>query len=345
MLTVKEINEVSFGKAGFSGYKPEDVDNFIDEVVESFTQLQAERDDAVQQSAQLNQQMEELNGQIAELKAKNGELQKKLAILAQKIESYREEEDGIKEAILSAQKIGKDSIQEAKGKAAVMLADAEENAKKILESARDDAAKAAREYANQVEQKRNELEEMKRQVSAFRVSLLEMYKKHLESINHIPSFRFKDSAPASETVSQPESRPEPEPEPEPQPVPQPEPEPEIEPEPEPEPVPQPAPQTKARPVEVRKPQPARQPAPRREQPEQLSMEGRTLHDKVDYTREQLRREPDYDYHPDDDDLSQVGIDLKAYSDIPESLQKEKASNFSNLEFGDNVDLGRKRRRK
>ena len=48
MLTVKEINEVSFGKAGFSGYKPEDVDNFIDEVVESFTQLQAERDDAVQ---------------------------------------------------------------------------------------------------------------------------------------------------------------------------------------------------------------------------------------------------------------------------------------------------------
>ena len=30
MLTVKEINEVSFGKASFSGYKAEDVDNFID---------------------------------------------------------------------------------------------------------------------------------------------------------------------------------------------------------------------------------------------------------------------------------------------------------------------------
>ena len=48
MLTVKEINEVSFGKAGFSGYKPEDVDNFIDEVVESFTQLHTERDISVQ---------------------------------------------------------------------------------------------------------------------------------------------------------------------------------------------------------------------------------------------------------------------------------------------------------
>ena len=96
MLTVKEINEVSFGKAGFSGYKPEDVDNFIDEVVESFTQLQAERDNALQQTAQVSQQVQELKNQIGELKAKNVELQKKLGILAQKIESYREEEDGIK---------------------------------------------------------------------------------------------------------------------------------------------------------------------------------------------------------------------------------------------------------
>ena len=131
MLTVKEINEVSFGKAGFSGYKPEDVDNFIDEVVESFTQLQAEKDDALQQCAQQNQQMEELNRQVAELKVKNSELQKKLGILAQKIESYREEEDGIKEAILSAQRMGKEALQDAKGKAAVMMADAEENAKKL----------------------------------------------------------------------------------------------------------------------------------------------------------------------------------------------------------------------
>ena len=310
MLTVKEINEVSFGKAGFSGYKPEDVDNFIDEVVESFTQLLAERDDALQQEAQLDQQVKELTNQVAQLKAKNAELQKKLGILAQKIESYREEEDGIKEAILSAQKIGKDAIQEAKDKAAVMLADAEENAKALLANARDDAAKAAREYAIQVEQKRNELEEMKRQVSAFRVSLLEMYKKHLESINHIPSFRFKDTQPA---VSRPE----------PQPAPQPE--------PEPEPVPQPV-------VE----QPKMEPAPQ-ETPE-LPQEEPTLQDKVDYSREQLRQEP-HSYHPDDNDLSQVGIDLEAYSDIPESLQREKASHFSNLEFGDDVDLGRKKRRK
>lgn len=354
MLTVKEINEVSFGKAGFSGYKPEDVDNFIDEVVESFTQLQTERDSAVQQTAQLAQQMEELKGQIGELKAKNVELQKKLAILAQKIEAYREEEDGIKDAILSAQKMARESIQEAKGKAAVMLADAEDSAKKIMENARDDAARAAREYAVQVDQKKGELEEMKRQVSAFRVSLLEMYKKHLESINHIPSFRLKETTPAVESRVQPESAAAAEPEPEPEPAPRavkekpaPQPQPEPQPEPETEPVYQeepeevvlePQPQPKAA-------EPRKQPAKPVSQPvENPPVESATLHDKVDLSREQLRWEPDHSF-PEDDDLTQVGIDLKAYSDIPESLQREKASHFSNLEFGDNVDFGKKRRKK
>ena len=43
-----------------------------------------------------------------------------------------------------------------------------------------------------------------RQVSAFRVSLLEMYKKHLECINHIPAFRQKEQpAPAVEEENPP----------------------------------------------------------------------------------------------------------------------------------------------
>ena len=365
MLTVKDINEVSFGKAGFSGYKPEDVDNFIDEVVESYGQLEAERNDAVQQNAQLSSQVEALNSQVTELKAKNAELQKKLAILAQKIESYREEEDGIKEAILSAQRIAKDSIQEAKDKASIMLEDAEVSAKKILDNARTDAARAARDYAEQVDRKRNELEEMKRQVSAFRVSLLEMYKKHLESINHIPSFRVKDSAPVheEETVrSEPVSAPapvvekKPEPQPEPQPEPDPEPIQEVAPQPEPTPEVKPAPaQPKqvqavaqsvaptvtpaAAPRQETRKQPARQQAPKKN-PEPVSQGDTGLRQKVDYSKEQLSG-----LNFEDDDLSQVGIDLKAYTSIPESLQREKESHFSNLEFGDDVDVGTNKRRK
>lgn len=301
MLTVKEINEISFGKAGFSGYKPEDVDNFIDEVVESFQQLQSERDAAVKQA-------EELAAQNADLAAKNAEAQQKLAILAQKIESYREEEDGIKEALLSAQKLAKDSLQEAKDKAEIILQDAENTARKTMDGAKVEAAKAAKEYMAQAETKKAELEEIKRQVSAFRVSLLEMYKKHLECIDHIPTFRLKeDKASAAQ-----------QPAPAPAPV-QEEPEPQPEPEPEavvtqPEPQPEPEPVVQAQPA--------------------------TLQDRYDYTRDQTQLG-----EPDSGDLSSVGIDLNAYSDIPESLRREKDSHFSHLEFGDDVDLGNKRRKR
>ena len=313
MLTVKDINEVSFGKASFSGYKPEDVDNFIDEVVESYSQLQEERDAAVQKANQLSEQVNQVNAQMSDLKAKNAELQKKLAILAQKVESYREEEDGIKDAILSAQRMGREALKEAQGKAAVMMADAEENARKIMSSAKEDAARAAREYTQQVDAKRGELEEMKRQVSAFRVSLLEMYKKHLENINHIPSFRVKETAPVAE-----------EPVPQPQPV--------VE---EPAPVEEALPIEEALPVEEEPQLEEAQPLPK-EEPEREP----TLDDKIDLNQETLTGDPYLD-----DDLSQVGIDIRAYSDIPESLKREKESHFSNLEFGDNVDLGKKKRRK
>ena len=80
-------------------------------------------------------------------------------------------------------------------------------------------------------------------------------------------------------------------------------------------------------------QPEPQPVPRRSA-EPSSPAPRSLHDKVDLSEEQTAPYLD-------DDLSQVGIDLTAYSDIPESLKREKESNFSNLEFGDNVDLGKK----
>ncbi len=43
MLSLNDITNVSFRKAGFSGYKPEDVDDFIDRVKNSFVGADAEK--------------------------------------------------------------------------------------------------------------------------------------------------------------------------------------------------------------------------------------------------------------------------------------------------------------
>lgn len=334
MLTVKQINEVSFGKAGFSGYKPEDVDNFIDEVAASFQQLENERNEAVKHA-------QELAVQNSELAAKNAEITEKLAILAQKVEAYRADEDGIKEVLISAQRLAKESIQEAKNKAEVILQDAKDSAQKIADDAKLEATVAAKEYTAQTEAKREELEEMKRQVSAFRSSLLEMYKKHLEDINHIPSFRQKETEDTEPVSTQPEAE---KPVSEPAPAKQPE-------KPASEPV-APAQEEAFAPAPVQHAEPVRQAPPARpaepavrpepeKKPASGEMRNPTLHDKVDFSTEQYSDEDDFL----DDDLSDVGIDLKTYSNIPETLRQEKESHFSNLEFGEDVDLGKKKPRR
>lgn len=366
MLTVKEINEVSFGKAGFSGYKPEDVDNFIDQVAASFQELLSQRDAAVKQAG-------ELAAMNSELAAKNSDAQKKLAILAQKVELYRQDEEDIKEAILNAQRMSKDMMQEAQGKADAILSDArakseaklleaDEEARRITTNAEADAAKAAKEYAQQVEAKKSELEEVKRQVTAFRSSLIEMYKKHLECIDHIPVFRSKEDRQEARRQAEPEPIPAGEP-PAPEPAPEPEPMPEPEPEPvqpaQPEPHPEPVPRQRYQYQEVQRPaarepeavrQPARAPRPalaERPQFESIQPEAEpTLDDRVDYVHEQLQpaQLPEEDFYAYDE-LSSVGINVAAHTDIPEALRREKNNHYNTLEFGDGVEIdGRRRRR-
>ncbi len=334
MLTIKEINEISFGKAGFSGYKPEDVDKFIDEVASSFQELTAQRDEAEQKTAQLT-------ARLSELESQNSDMQKKLAVLAQKVESYRNEEDGIKDAILSAQRLAKDSVQEARDKAEVILADARDEAKGLLENAKLEASKLAKEYMAQADDKREELEEIKRQVTAFRSSLLEMYKKHLEDINRIPAFRVKESAPPVE------EKPE-----------------EKEPEKPEDPHESGGSAEEAQTEEAyEEEEPAEdyeeEAGEYEEEPEEEEYEEeeyeeeepyveeptRTLHDKVNFSAQGPISPKPLEDLPEEDDLTDVGIDVRTYSNIPESLRREKSSHFSNLEFGEGVDLGGKKRKK
>ena len=196
-----------------------------------------------------------------------------------------------------------------------MLADAEENAKALLANARDDAAKAAREYAIQVEAEAqraggDEAPGVRCSASlcwrctksAWRASTTSP-----ASVLRIPSRLFPARS-LSPLPSRSQSR-------------------------------NPSPSTGRSPGPSLRLSRSRSLSQSRSlcpslwwsspkwslppRDPELPQEEPTLQDKVDYSREQLRQEP-HSYHPDDNDLSQVGIDLEAYSDIPESLQREKA---------------------
>lgn len=277
MLTLKQINEISFRKSSFSGYRPEDVDNFIDEVVESFTALAKEN--------QL------YKSKATELAAKNAEMREKLVVLAEKIESYREDEDGIKDALLSAQRIGSASIKEAKKKADVLLADATAKANELIDDAKLKSAEIVAACEVKIAAKEKELEALKAAVTSFRASLYDMYREHLSLIEKLPDYstEVKVEEKVEEIVKE-------------------------------EPVVEP---------EVIQPEPAVQPA---------------IEDIENYVPEVVNEIEDI---PEikieepvkvSDTKAFEGIDLNAYADIPETLRKEKASLYSTLEFGDDIDI-------
>jgi len=80
----------------------------------------------------------------------NKELYRKMEILAGKIEEYRNEEDSIKTALITAQKMADKIEQEAKDKAESLISESEAKAKATTEEAELSAEKAvseARDYA------------------------------------------------------------------------------------------------------------------------------------------------------------------------------------------------------
>lgn len=173
MLTLNDIINASFRKSNFSGYRTEDVDNFLDEVKDSYDLL-----------IKKNVEQKEANESLTE---QNNQLQKKLEVLAAKIEEYRTEEDEIKNALVSAQKLGDASVREARHKAEIIIKDANIKAERIIAGTKEELVAQTQEF-----------EQLKQTVSDFRSRLLSAYKEHLTLIDALPT--APKTAPAAPAV-------------------------------------------------------------------------------------------------------------------------------------------------
>lgn len=97
MLTPQEVEERVFPKAKKGGYDMQDVDNFLDELTEDYTELYKE----------------------------NAVLKRKMKVLADKITEYQETEGAMRATLLTAQKMATEMVEEAKAKRTQMLEEAE----------------------------------------------------------------------------------------------------------------------------------------------------------------------------------------------------------------------------
>ena len=149
MLTIDEIKNVSFRKASFSGgYNAEDVDEFIDEVIASFEQLKKEKTNLVH----------------------------KIDRLATRLEEYRADEETVRNALLTSQKMSDACIKEAREKAAKIVREAEEKAQTLSVEANKMTAIEKDNYLA-----------LQADAVALRNELIELYKSHIKAIDELPT--------------------------------------------------------------------------------------------------------------------------------------------------------------
>lgn len=148
MLTIEDIKQVSFRKAGIGGYKPEDVDAFIDQVLITMEQLRKEKSDLV----------------------------KKMDILATRVEEYRADEDAVRNAMLASQRVADSTIKSAKAKAAQIIEESE------------NAAKAKLYDLNlQIKEQKKQYALLLSECNKLREELISVCNKHIISAKELPS--------------------------------------------------------------------------------------------------------------------------------------------------------------
>ena len=158
MLTPNDITGKKFEKAAF-GYKPEEVDAFISEIIYSYDVMYQEKTAA----------------------------EEKMLVLAEKLEEYRANEDSLKTVLLGAQKLGENIVRDSKAKAEVILADAENQVKQVFA-----------ESESKIIKEKETLVTLQKETAEFKKQLLAMYRQHLELISLMPENNEEKAAPEEE---------------------------------------------------------------------------------------------------------------------------------------------------
>ena len=191
MLTPSKIKNHHFEAAGKNAYRAQSVDDFFEIVADSYEQMFKE----------------------------NGELVKKIGLLAERVEEYRNDEDNIRAALLTAQRMADKIMKETNEKSEKQLAEAAENAaakeaaaeakaKRLIEQTQHDAdmliAETKQKAERMIEEATAEAKEqavvardrmiktqaaldlVEKEADKFKRELLTLYTEHIELINKIP---------------------------------------------------------------------------------------------------------------------------------------------------------------
>ncbi|HYE80612.1 MAG TPA: DivIVA domain-containing protein [Clostridia bacterium] len=143
MITPMDVRNKEF-KKGLRGYRESEVDEFLDKLVADYERIYRE----------------------------NGELKERVAIDKERIESYNSMEKSLQNTLLVAQTTAEDIVANARKKSDMIIKEAEDQARKIIEDANHSIIKINKDY-----------EELKKEVQVFKTRFKTLLESELEALN------------------------------------------------------------------------------------------------------------------------------------------------------------------
>lgn len=180
MLTLEEIENISFRRSGLGGYKIEDVDSFVDGVIEKVRDLELA-------NKEFELRIEQLNERILKHEENADSVQD--AIITAEITAKKLVRDATQKAesiLSSANNEAETLVKEAREKAEATLYESETRAETILNSALTRSASSIDENNRIIEQQKQHIIQIQSEVTRFRDALIDSYKNHLKVINSLP---------------------------------------------------------------------------------------------------------------------------------------------------------------
>lgn len=166
-LTPMDINNKEF-KRGLRGYNPEEVDEFMDEIVENYEELFKE----------------------------NATLKEKLMAQTEQIEHYKKIEDTIQNTLVLAQNAADQAKDSSKKESDLIIKNANETAQRIVDKAHNDVIQINDEY-----------DRIKQEFVKFKVKFRNFINTQLETFDDLEkdvSKNFNISAPVEENLNEKE---------------------------------------------------------------------------------------------------------------------------------------------
>lgn len=162
MLTPQEVSERAFPKASFGGYNMGQVDEFLDLLTADYTALYNE----------------------------NAVLKNKMKVLVEKVEEYRSTEEAMRKALMTAQRMADEMVQEAEKKRDAILQDAEAAAKSKTENIR-----------KEIEAEQFRLTSAQSATAAYIARVRALHEKELSYLDQLHELA-PDAAPAVDAVEE-----------------------------------------------------------------------------------------------------------------------------------------------